>query len=92
MNVLRCKDFLDLKKSGLTVARERFEFRIDLPEVLPPIFKCPGRWDEIFVSSEFAEMMVANRLRGAALAHPGEPTFPLVVTNSPINRYPGLVP
>ena len=53
-----------------------------------------NRWqrDAIFVTSPFAEMMVANKLRGAALADPGEPTFPLILANAEINRYPGLVP
>lgn len=92
MNVLRCEDYLDIEKSDLTVCGERFIFRSDLPKVLPPIFKCPERWGEIFVSSAFAQMMVTNKLRGAALADPGEPTFPLVLANADVNRYPGLLP
>ncbi len=92
MNVLRCEDYLDMKKSDFTEFQERFIFGPSLPKPPPPIFKCPERWGEIFVSSEFAEMMVTNRLRGAELADPAEPTMPLVLAKADINRYPGLVP
>lgn len=92
LNVLRCEDFLDCGKSDFTVANEKFLFRSDLPARLPPIFKCPGQWDQIFVTRNFAEMMVANKLRGAALADPAEPTFPLILSKAEINRYPGLIP
>lgn len=91
MNVLRCEDYLDRGKSDLAEFQERFVFKTDLPKILPPIFKCPEIWGEVFVSSEFAEMMVANKLTGAALADPAEPTFPLVLANAEINRYPGLM-
>jgi hypothetical protein len=90
MNVLRCEDYLDGDKSDLTEFRERFVFRADLPKSLPPIFKCPSRWSEIFVTAKFAEMILANKLRGAALANPGEPTMPLILAKIEINRYPGL--
>jgi hypothetical protein len=92
LNVLRCEDFLDYERSDLTVPNERFVFKADLPARLPPIFKCPGRWSEIFVNREFADIMVANKLRGAALADPAEPTFPLILAKAPVNRYPGLEP
>lgn len=90
MNVLRCENYLDKEKSVFAEFHERFIFKADLPGDLPPIFKCPGRWSEIFVTAEFAEMIVANRLRGAALADPAETTMPLILANAEINRYPGL--
>jgi hypothetical protein len=43
MNVLRCEDYLDVGKSEFTDFHERFIFKSNLPRVLPPIFKCPGR-------------------------------------------------
>jgi hypothetical protein len=92
MNVLRCEDYLDKQKSDFTEPSESFVFRSDIPTTLPPIFKCPGRWDEVFVTRDFAEMMVANKLRGAALADPAEPTFPLILAKASVNRYPGLEP
>lgn len=92
MNVLRCKDYLDARRSDLTQFRERFIFREDLPESMPPMFKCPGQWDSVFVTSAFGELMVTHKLRGAALADPAEPLMPLILAKQPVNRYPGLVP
>lgn len=91
MNVLRCEDYLDRIKSDLSEFRQRFIFKADLPRSLPPIFKCPDRWSEIFVTAEFAELLVTNKLRGAALADPSEMTMPLILANAEINRYPGLM-
>lgn len=90
MNVLRCEDFIDGNRSNFEIANERFIFREELPSQLPPIFKCPEWMGDVFVSKQFAEMIVANKLRGAALADPGEPTFPLILSRSEINRYPGV--
>lgn len=93
MNVLRCEDYLDREGSDLThFVRERFVFQRDLPEGIPPIFKCPGQWDCIFVTSAFGELMVAHKLRGAALADPAEPLMPLILAKRSANRYPGLIP
>ena len=92
MNVLRCEDYLDMEKSDFAVFQESFKFKADLPSVLPPVFKCPGRWAEIFVTAEFAEMLVTNKLRGAELADPAEPTMPLILAKAAINRYPGVIP
>lgn len=92
MNVLRCEDYLDGGRSDLTQFRERFIFRENLPEPIPPIFKCPGQWGSIFVTSVFGEIMVAHKLRGAALADPAEPVMPLILAKRPVNRYPGLIP
>jgi hypothetical protein len=92
LNVLRCENYLDLRRSKLDTISSIYTFKKGIPQRLPPIFKCKGELDEVFVSSEFAEMMVANRLRGASLADPAEPTFPLILRKAEINRYPGLTP
>jgi hypothetical protein len=92
MNVLRCEDFLDEERSGHTPSEGPFIFRNSLPAQIPPIFKCAGHWDSIFVTSAFGELMVAHKLRGAALGDPAVPVFPLIVTKQPVNRYPGLIP
>lgn len=92
MNVLRCENYLDTERSVLESVSAKYVFRKSIPEVIPPIFKCAGQWDEIFVSTEFAEMMVTQRLRGASLADPVEPTFPLILSKACVNRFPGLIP
>ena len=91
LNVVRCLDWLDPEHSDLGIAG-RFAFRKDLPLDEYPIFKCTGLWDEIFVTSRFGEMMVANALRGASLADPAEPTFRLLLAKAEVNRFPGLKP
>lgn len=91
LNVLRCEDYLDMPRCDFTVCYERFVFRPNLPVSLPPIFKCPGRWGEIFITGRFAEMLVKNNLRGVALADPAESTMPLILAKAEINRYPGLI-
>jgi hypothetical protein len=92
MNVLRCEDYLDMERSDLTQFRERFVFGGKLPDRIPPIFKCPGQWNYVFVTSAFGELMVTHKLRGAALADPTEPLMPLILAKRSINRYPGLIP
>jgi hypothetical protein len=92
MNVLECQDYLDMEESDFKQFRERFVFRHNLPERIPPIFKCPGQWASIFVTSAIGELMVAHKLRGAGLADPAEPLMPLILAKRPTNRYPGLIP
>ena len=92
MNVLRCEECVDYEKSDLSLFSERIFFQSDIVEGLPPIFKCPSLWGEIFVTAKFGEMMVANGLRGAALANPSEPALPLILRNAELNCYPGLHP
>jgi hypothetical protein len=90
MNVLACEDVLDLQRSSLEVFMERYVFREDLQDSLPPIFKCPGLWGQIFVTSSFGAMLVENALRGVALKDPEERTMPLILKKARINRFPGL--
>lgn len=92
MNVLRIEDYLDMEESDFKQFRERFVFRDNLPERIPPIFKCPGQWNSIFVTSAVGGLMVTHKLRGAALADPAEPLMPLILAKRPTNRYLGLIP
>jgi hypothetical protein len=92
LNVLRCEAYLDHAKSSFEYAHERFVFKEPLPSVLPLIFKCPDRWGDIFVTAPFGEMIVENKLTGAALADPQEDTMKLILAGEGLNRYPGVIP
>jgi hypothetical protein len=91
MNVLKSEELLDFDRSVMTPIREKYYFRDISTYNLPPLFKCVGFYEQIFVTRPFAEMIISNHLKGAILADPSEEVMPLIVAGRSINRYPGLV-
>ena len=92
MNVLQCEDYLDLDRSDLTPLMESYVLKKNIPDDLPPIFKCKGQRGTIFVTSPFAEVMANNDLRGASLADPAQRIVEAVLAGRVINRYPRVQP
>jgi hypothetical protein len=90
MNVLRSEDVLDFERSSFSPIKERYYFKESQINNLPPIFKCAGFYSQIFVTRPFGEMIVANRLRGAALADPAAEALPIMVSGKSLNCFPGL--
>ena len=92
INVLRCEDGLDTKRSSFEPFQERYIFKDGFAEIAPPIFKCNRHLDVVFVNSAFGAMLVDRGLKGAALADPAEPIMPLILSRSAISKFPGLTP
>lgn len=98
MNVLRIeKDYLDRERSecmqradGDVSVCYRYVFKENLPKKLPPIFKIHPQ-SSIFVSHEFAETIVANKLTGFCLQDPSKNAVSLMAKALPLNAYPGLL-
>lgn len=87
MNVLRCEDLIDYEKSVLDPLLERIYFIENLPDVLPPIFKCGDKFGDIFVTFPFIDMMLNNKMTGAKLAYPEENIVKLILAGAEIDRY-----
>lgn len=57
---------------------------------LPPIFKVRSNSD-VFVTNEFAESIIRNKLRGASLEDPTKDELSQIVRGESRNIYPGLI-
>lgn len=98
MNVLEVQHgLLNLVKSdidrfttdGSIMAINRAVFRHPLPLGLPPIFKLGEGTGDIFVTTEFAKLVVQQQLTGVSLLSPAQDPLILSLGREPLNAYPG---
>lgn len=97
MNVLRLEDIVDLNKcnasiyGGKVVSISEYVFKEDRIRNLHPIFKVPEVKGDVFVSQEFANMVIDLQLTGLSLADPKVNNFVKVARGESVNVVNGVV-
>ena len=98
LNVIELVDCLDKKKSTIRYAPDDPTYILSIGNFFfdaqrvknVPIFKVAEYPKSVFVTHQFVELIVKNKLRGAAFADPSIEPFGRIMSGDPLNTVDGV--